>query len=94
MPPTGRRPVLLLSRNESYAVRELVIVSPLTTRIRNLPTEVRLGPEDGIPSASVVNLDVINTISKGSLQAQMTTLTISKMREVDQAIHFALGLNV
>ncbi|MDP6514171.1 MAG: type II toxin-antitoxin system PemK/MazF family toxin, partial [SAR202 cluster bacterium] len=36
--PTGRRPVLLLSRNESYTVRELVIVSPLTTQIRDIPT--------------------------------------------------------
>ncbi len=39
-PPAGRRPVLLLSRNEAYAVRELVMVAPLTTRIRGIPSEV------------------------------------------------------
>ena len=48
-PPAGRRPVLLLSRNEAYAVRELVMVAPLTTRIRGIPSEVSLGDEDGVP---------------------------------------------
>jgi mRNA interferase MazF len=83
---------LLLSRNEAYAVRELVIVSPLTTRIRNLPSEVTLGTGDGVPGVSVINLDVINTIPKSSLQEQIATLSISKMREVTQAINFALSL--
>jgi mRNA interferase MazF len=48
-PPAGRRPVVLLSRHEAYAVRALVIVAPVTTRIRHIPTEVPLGPEDGLP---------------------------------------------
>ena len=42
-PPAGRRPVLLLSRNEAYAVRELVTVAPVTTRMRHIPSEVPLG---------------------------------------------------
>jgi len=29
--PSGRRPVVLLTRNEAYAFRELVTVAPLTT---------------------------------------------------------------
>ena len=40
---TGRRPVLLLSRDEAYAVRELVTVAPVTTRMRHIPSEVPLG---------------------------------------------------
>lgn len=36
-PPTGRRPVLLLSRNEAYGVRRLILVAPLTTRLRGSP---------------------------------------------------------
>src|SRR5947199_10761165 len=54
-PPAGRRPVVLLSRNEAYAVRQLVIVAPITTRVRRIPTEVPLGPEEGLPKASAVN---------------------------------------
>jgi mRNA interferase MazF len=63
-PPTGRRPVVLLSRNEAYAVRALVTVAPVTTRIRSIPAEVSLGPEDGLPRDCVANLDTIITIAK------------------------------
>ncbi len=90
--PTGRRPVLLLSRNEAYAVRELVTVAPVTTRIRNIPSEVHLGPEDGLPQLCVVNLDTITTIAKRSLCDRLTTLSFEKLREVELAFHFALGL--
>jgi mRNA interferase MazF len=61
-PPAGRRPVVLLSRDEAYSVRELVTIAPVTSRIRGIPTEVRLGPEDGLPKPCVINLDTITTI--------------------------------
>ena len=66
-PPSGRRPVVLLSRDEAYAARALVTVAPVTTRIRNIPVEVILGPQDGLPRRCVVNLDTITTISKANL---------------------------
>lgn len=91
-PPAGRRPVLLLSRNEAYAVRELVTVAPVTTRIRHIPSEVPLGPEDGLPQLCVVNLDTITTIAKGSLHDRLATLGNEKLREVEIALHFVLGL--
>ena len=92
LPQAGRRPVLLLSRDEAYLVRDFVILSPLTTRGCGLPTEVSLGPEDGLPRASVANLDVIIPESKGRLQEQITSLSPEKLRAVEEAIHFALGL--
>lgn len=91
-PPSGRRPVLLLSRDEAYAVRELVTVAPVTTRVRNIPTEVPLGPEDGLPRACVANLDTIVTIAKNSLRERVTGLGPQKLQAVEAAIHFALGL--
>ena len=91
-PPAGRRPVLLLSRNEAYAVRELVTVAPVTTRMRNIPSEVPLGPEDGLPKPCVVNLDTITTIAKRSLQESLVTLSPEKLKAVEAALHFALGL--
>ncbi len=91
--PAGRRPVLLLSRDEAYSVREFIILSPLTTRGRDLRTEVSLGPEDGLPRTSVANLDVIITESKRRLQERITSLGREKLRAVDDAIHFALGLD-
>ena len=91
-PPVGRRPLLLLSRNEAYVVRELVTVAPVTTRIRHIPTEVPLGPEDGLPKACVANLDAITTIAKSSLHERLTSLSTEKLASVDAAIRFALGM--
>ncbi|RMF89555.1 MAG: type II toxin-antitoxin system PemK/MazF family toxin [Nitrospinota bacterium] len=90
--PAGRRPVVLLSRDEAYAVRALVTVAPVTTRVRHIPVEVPLGPEDGLPRPCVANLDTILTIAKSSLREYITTLTPEKLRAVEAAIHFALGL--
>ena len=84
--------MLLLSRNEAYAVRELVMVAPLTTRIRGISSEVSLGDEDGVPRASVVNLDTITTIAKASLCERLTILTADKLKAVEEALHFSLGL--
>ena len=92
-PPAGRRPVLLLSRDEAYSVRELVIVAPVTTRIRQIASEVPLGLADGLPRACVVNLDTITTIARASLSERMTTLTTEKLKAVEAALHFALGLS-
>jgi mRNA interferase MazF len=91
-PPGGRRPVLLVSRNEAYAVRELVLVAPLTTRIRGIPSEVSLGPQDGVPRACVVNLDTITTIAKASLRERLTSLSAERLKAVEMALHFSLGL--
>ena len=84
--------MLLLSRNEAYAVRKLVMVAPLTTRIRGIPSEVSLGDEDGVPRACVVNLDSITTIAKASLRERLVALSAEKFKAVEDALHFSLGL--
>jgi mRNA interferase MazF len=91
-PPFGRRPVVLLSRDEAYLTRDLITLAPVTTRIRGIPAEVPLGPEDGLPRACAVNLDTIYTHSKARLQEHITSLRSEKVQAIDAAIHFALGL--
>ncbi len=90
--PAGRRPVVLLSRNEAYTVRSLVIVAPVTTRIRHIPSEVQLGIDDGMQQECVANLDTITTIPKDCLQTRLAMLSAKKLKEVEAAIHFTLGL--
>ena len=90
--PAGRRPVVLLSRNEAYAVRELVIVAPLTSRIRRIPTEVALGRADGLPRRCVANLDSVTTIPKRALTQRLTSLSTEKLAAVERALRFAVGL--
>ncbi len=91
-PPAGRRPVVLLSREEAYSVRAKVTVAPLTTRIRRIPVEVDLGPEDGLPKRCVANLDSMVTIPKSHLKRCITILSPKKVKAIDAAIRFALGL--
>lgn len=91
--PAGRRPVLLLSRDEAYAVRELITVAPVTTRVRKLPVEVPLGKREGLPKACVANLDSITTLPKRRLTQRTGQLPAPKMRAVGAAIRFALDLD-
>ena len=91
-PPAGRRPVVLLSRNEAYNVRSLIIVAPVTTRIRHIPSEVALGIDDGMPQDCVANLDTITTIPKDCFQSRLTILSTKKLKEVEAAIRFAIGM--
>ncbi len=90
----GRRPAVLLSRDSAYAVRLSVTVAPVTTRVRGIPVEVALGPDDGLPVASVANLDDITTIPKSRLDSRITALSNEKLQAVEFALRFALGLSV
>ena len=90
--PCGRRPVVLLSRDEAYAVRDLITVAPITTRIRNIPVEVPLGATQGLNKNCVANLDTITTVPKRCLSEMVASLSAAKIVEIDEAIQFALGL--
>jgi mRNA interferase MazF len=91
-PPIGRRPVLLLSRNEAYTVRNAVTVAEVTSTIRGIPVEVELNQEDGMPKRCIANLDTLVTIRKEVLRERVTTLGEEKMESVNSAIKFALSI--
>ncbi len=93
-PPSGQRPVLLHSRDQAYQVREFILIAPVTTRMRRIPTEVPLGPKDGLPKRCVVNLDVLATIPKTQLRRRITVLSPAKEQAVNQALLFALGIEI
>ena len=91
-PPDKRRPVLIITRNSAISFLTGITVAPLTTRIRDIPSEVVLAPDtDGVPAKCAVNLDNLQTIQKDSLDNYLTTLSSVRMREVITAIEFAFG---
>ena len=90
--PIGRRPVALLSRNEAYEVRNSVTVAEVTSTIRDIPIEVRIGKRENMPKECVINLDTIITIRKELLDQRIVHLDSGKISEVDDAIKFALDL--
>jgi len=90
--PDKRRPVLLLTRDSVLAYLNEVTVAPITTVIRDIPSEVVLSRKDGMPRECAVNCDHIQTVAKGKLGAVITTLSPTRMAEVASAIDFALHL--
>ena len=90
--PAGRRPVVLLSRDASYAVRTSITIAPVTRTVRGIPVEVPLGREDGLRAGSVVSLDDITTIPKALVSRRVSALSPARMTEIEVAIRFALDL--
>ena len=91
--PIGRRPVVLLSRNEAYHVRNAVTIAPITTTIRDIPVEVILGEKDGLPQKCVINADNVTTIPKSLLLKKICSLHFEKLLQLNKAVKFALDLD-
>ena len=90
--PDKKRPVLLLTRDAILEYLGDVTVAPITSTIRDIPSEVRLYREDGMLQDCAINCDHIQTVSKSRLGALVTTLSTAKMRQVSSAVAFALNL--
>jgi mRNA interferase MazF len=88
-----RRPVVLVSREEAYDVRALVIAAPVTTTVRGFSVEVKLGRREGLARECVVNCDWLVTLAKTDLLERAGTLSAAKLRQLDAALRFALGLD-
>jgi mRNA interferase MazF len=91
MPPDKKRPVLILTRDAILEYLGDVTVAPITSTIRDIPSEVRLYKDEGMPQDCVVNCDHLQTVAKSRLDGLVTTLSAAKMREVGSAVAFALG---
>jgi mRNA interferase MazF len=89
--PAGRRPALLLSRNDAYQYLNKFIVAEITTTIRGIPVEIRLGRREGLPSACVANVDNIRTVARPWLLSRAGVLPQAKRRDVKRALGYALG---
>ena len=90
-PGENARPYLVLTRNEGIAVLNQLLAVPATRTIRSIPTEVRLGPNDGMPAECVLTLDNMRVVRKSMLTERITTLGVSRMDEVGAALAFATG---
>jgi mRNA interferase MazF len=89
--PDKRRPVLVLTRQEIIAHLDTVTVAPITTTVRGIPTEVVIGTECGLKSASAVNLDHVATVPKAGLRAFVGQVPPDVMDQVRVSLLFALG---
>ena len=89
--PDKARPVLVLTRGSAIGYLSRVTIAPITSTIRGVPSEVAIGPEDGVKQPSAVNLHNVITVAQEHVGRRVTQLSDERMREVCEALAFALG---
>lgn len=90
-PPAGRRPVLLLSREDAYTYLNKFLAAEITTTIRGIPVELSLGKGEGLPGRCVANFDNVRTIRRSVLTRRIGILARRRVAEVKRALGYALG---
>ena len=88
-PVAGRRPVLILTRDEAIEHLSEILIVPSTRTVRDIPTHVRLDESDGMREPCALALDNVGPIAKGFLVERMTKLDPTKMGEVCAALRTA-----
>ena len=90
--PDKKRPVLILTRSSVLEYLGEVTVAPVTSTIRDIPSEVCLSKADGMMKDCAVNFDHIQTVSKNKIGSLITTLSKEKLFQVKDAVSFAIDL--
>lgn len=81
-----RRPVLVVTRNEAISVLGWILVAPVTRTVRRIPTEVDLGPAEGLPDECVATLDNVQPVRRALLTARLGALDPLRQRELCSAL--------
>lgn len=90
--PEKKRPVLILTRDSILDYLGSVTVAPITSTIRDIPSEVILSQQDGMKKECAINLDHIQTVPKGKIGSLLITLSSERLEQVSKAIVFAIDL--
>ena len=88
-----RRPVLIVSRDDTRGARTLTTVASITRTARGLASEVEIDQREGLLVPCVVNCDDLTTIAKARLIRRVGRLSEVKLMELDDALRFALQLD-
>jgi mRNA interferase MazF len=85
----GRRPVLVLTRDEAIARLRNVVVALITRTVRGIESEVQLGPGDGMPVECAVSLDNLRAVPRALLTETITRLDATRMHAICRALAVA-----
>lgn len=62
-----RRPVLVVTRSEAVPVLTGIVVAPVTRTVRNIPTEILLGEDEGLNVECAASFDNLQRIRRSAL---------------------------
>lgn len=86
----GRRPFLVMTRSAAIPVLHNLLAAPVSHTVRGIPTEVRLGLDDGMPSDCAASFDNLRVVPKAYLVDRVCTLDPVRMVEVCHALRAAV----
>lgn len=89
-PERKGRPYLVLTRDEAIPVLRTILVAPVTTTVRGIPTEIPLGPEEGLSAEGVATFDNVQTFLKSMLVRRVGGLAPTRRGEPCEALRAAL----
>jgi mRNA-degrading endonuclease toxin of MazEF toxin-antitoxin module len=82
----------VITRDSALRGLNNVTIAPVTRAIRNVETEMRLEPADGVPTSCAIILDNIFTIQRSALEETIALLSREKMFLVFAAIRNAFDM--
>ena len=86
----GRRPFLIMTRSAAIPVLNSVLAAPVTRTVRDIPTEVRLGPDDGMPAECAATLDNLRVVPKAHLVDRICALEPTRLLQACSALRTAV----
>lgn len=81
-----RRPVVVVTRSEVIPVLTWVVVAPVTTTVRGIPTEVSLGPVEGLPRECAAAFDNVQPVRRSFLTERVGRLAADRRVEICDAL--------
>jgi mRNA interferase MazF len=81
-----RRPVLVVTRSEAIPVLTWVVVAPVTSTVRRIPTEVSLGSAEGLPRECAAAFDNVQPIRRSFLTERVGRLAAERRVELCRAL--------
>lgn len=85
-PNRKRRPVLIVSRSDVIAVLNNIVVAPMTSTVRVIPTCIAVGPEEGIDHDSVASFDNLASVPKSVLNRRLGRLGVGGREQICAAL--------
>ena len=86
----GRRPFLVMTRSAAITVLHSVLAAPISRTVRGIPTELPLGPEDGMPIECAASFDNLRVVPKANLVERLCALEFTRMEEACAALRIAV----
>ena len=86
----GHRPFLVMTRSAAIPVLHNLLAAPVTRTVRHIPTELSLGPDDGMPTECAASFDNLRVVPKAYLVDRLCALGPVRVAQACGALRAAV----